>query len=193
MDDSDILEELFQEKMLVSLEFDYDKSYKVSLIEEGVTRPVVIRKMPPDSIVVRSDLFPSPKLSVFLGNKGEGKRSDFMIISESKRCVLIVELKKTGKGENKNIVFQLKGTKCFFLYCKAIGRTFWQKDDFLEGYEERYVIFKKIYLPKTRVKIKKGEKPDKMFFDGKKGENFIPEKALKINHPNITLEFAHLV
>ena len=50
--------------------------------------------------------------------------------------------KKTSK--EKEIIQQLKGAQCFVEYCQAIGKSFWEKQDFLDDYKYRFVSIKNI-------------------------------------------------
>lgn len=85
---------------------------------------------------------------------------------------------KGGKGcTEKEIIQQLKGAQCFVVYCREIGRLFWNKKDFLEGYEYRFVSIKNINVNKrpTRpsTKKEKHDRPEKMLkIDSAKGVHF---------------------
>lgn len=140
MSDTEILELLFRDEARVQTSVEYEKPF-VELIEPRADdSSVKIRGVPWDAFIIEADRFPSPD-SVFAGNKGECKRADFILISELKKHILYIELKRTKKGNN-HIVQQLAGAKCFIEYCKAIAKWFWKTPSFLEGYEERYVCFR---------------------------------------------------
>ena len=38
-----------------------------------------------------------------------------------------------------HVVQQLKGAYCFVNYCKCIGKSFWESEEFLDGYEYRFI------------------------------------------------------
>jgi hypothetical protein len=109
--------------------------------------------MPDDDqvIVIKSDNFVKPK-AVFQGSKGECKRADFVIIANTnrKKVIFCIEL-KSGNPGNKEIFQQLKGAYCFIIYCREIGKIFWEEPDFLKDYEYRFISIKKILQNKTPV------------------------------------------
>ncbi|MDD2816988.1 MAG: hypothetical protein PHP00_14860 [Thiotrichaceae bacterium] len=111
---------------------------------------VVIKKVPDQGslIVIKTDKFEAPK-SLFRGSRDECKRADFMLIDTEKMYVTFVEM-KSGKNE-KEAIAQLRGAQCLFIYCREIGRVFWEQTSFLENYEHRFVIIKEI---KTSIKLR---------------------------------------
>ncbi len=60
--------------------------------------------------------------------------------------------KKTSK--EKEIIQQLKGAQCFVEYCQAIGKSFWEKQDFLDDYKYRFVSIKNIKISKKQTRSK---------------------------------------
>lgn len=181
MSDIAILKEMLKESITVSLEPPYGD--KVILKEPPPGNySVTIHKMPKDDkvIVIKTDAFPSPK-TVFANSRGECKRADFVIIAntEQEKFIVCIEM-KAGKGRTKEIKQQLKGSQCFVAYCREIGRVFWDKKDFLEGYEYRFVSIKNIRINKKHIQTPK------------KGIHDSPERLLEISYPKY-LNFKGLV
>ena len=158
MSDLDILHELINEHALVQLEETPYGKKTVILDESGsqdqIQYSVKIKGIPDDAIVVRTDIFYSPR-SIFACQKGECKRADYVIItnSETANFIIYVEMKK-GKGKKSEIISQLKGSECFISYCRAIVCKFWQQSRFLDQYENRFVTFRKIGISKSQTRKK---------------------------------------
>ena len=183
MSDIAILKELFKKSITVSLEPPYGD--KVILKEPPPSDySVTIHKMPKDDdvIVIKTDDFPSPK-TVFANSQGECKRANFVIIAntEQEKFIVCIEMKAGKGGEPEEIKQQLKGSQCFVAYCREIGRVFWYKKDFLEGYEYRFVTIKNILKKKKHTQ----NKPPKGIHDS-------PDRMLKISSPKY-LTFKGLV
>ena len=163
MSDIAILKEIIQKTARVPLEEDmYGNGKRTVILTEtnppnSETNPpnysVTINGMPDDDqvIVIKSDNFVEPK-AVFQGSKGECKRADFVIIAniDRKKLIFCIEL-KSGNPDNQEIIRQLKGAYCFTIYCREIGKVFWEKPDFLKNYEYRFISIKKILQNKTPV------------------------------------------
>jgi hypothetical protein len=163
MTDIEILKEIIQNTARVPLEEDiYGNGKRTVILTEtnlpnSKTNPpnysVTINGMPDDDqvIVIKSDNFVEPK-AVFQGSKGECKRADFVIIAntDKKKVIFCIEL-KSGDPDNKEIIQQLKGAYCFTIYCREIGKIFWEEPDFLEDYEYRFISITKILQSKTPV------------------------------------------
>lgn len=164
MSDIAILRQMIKDDVLVKIENEYDK-FVVKLIDSGCS--VSIKNLPQDTIVIKADKFPVPQ-NFFIGEKGECKRADFIIISEEKKVILFLELKGNGE-EAHNIIKQLKGAKCVLAYCKAAAENFWQQNNFLVSYHCRYVGFTKINMNKKPTRQSSGVLHDS------------PEKFLKIS------------
>jgi len=182
MSDIAILKEMLKESITVSLEPPYGD--KVILKEPPPGNySVTIHKMPKDDkvIVIKTDAFPSPK-TVFANSRGECKRADFVIIAntEQEKFIVCIEMKAGKGGEPKEIKQQLQGSQCFVAYCREIGRVFWDKKDFLEGYKYRFVSMKNIRINKKPTRINQKEIHDS------------PERMLKISSPKY-LNFKVLV
>lgn len=126
-------------------------SVELKDVESGTI--VEIKGVPHDSIVVRAEYFRDP-LFVFNGCKGERKRADFVIVSDKGTNKWIVCIETTaGDKPAEHVTNQLRGAQCFMSYCKCIGRSFWEEENFLEGYQYRFVCMKKINVRKKRTGV----------------------------------------
>ncbi|NEN88758.1 MAG: hypothetical protein F6K48_07435 [Okeania sp. SIO3H1] len=183
--DIDLLKRMIQPEATVALESEYQKNI-VKLIEVSDDYTVTIRGMPNDDevIVIKVDTFSAPT-TIFLGNRGESKRADFAIITdtiEKGKFIVFIEMKRGKKtSKEKEIIQQLKGAQCFVEYCQAIGKSFWEKGDFLDNYKYRFVSIKNITVNKKPTRSK-----------SKDDIHDTPENMLKISSPN-HIQFNHLI
>lgn len=179
--DINILDQIIKEDAKVDL-FGNSGKKKVTLTEtHNINYSVTIQGIPDNSIVIKTDLFEAPK-SLFNGKKGECKRCDYVIISDSKRKKVIVLIEmKGGSAKEIEVIEQLKGGKCLVKYCQQIGIEFWQQNDFLSNYDYRFISLKKININKKSTREKKQPK----LHDS-------PENMLKISSPKI-LQFDILI
>ena len=107
--------------------------------QSGMT--VEIKGLPHNSIVIRAENFGNP-LTVFNGSRGERKRADFVIVSndESERkWIICIETQEMDAKLASHVIQQLKGAYCFVSYCRCIGKSFWESEEFLDGYQYRFV------------------------------------------------------
>ncbi len=185
MSDINILHEMIKDAAKVSFVDNYGKK-QVKLEEpQHPEASVTIHGMPDNAIVIKADTFRSPD-SVFKGTQGECKRADFVIIADggiNKKVIICIEIKAMrGKrmGTEKEVILQLKGAQCFVAYCREIGRLFWDKPDFLNGFVYRFVSIGNISISKKRSRI-----------DLSKDIHDRPDKMMKISSPH-RLEFKHL-
>ena len=192
MDEIEIFREMIKDEAKVPL-IEYDKEKRVVLTESQYENPkdsrelkVAIGNMPDSSIVIKADVFRSPD-TIFTGNKGECKRADFVIVSKwtdtnesVTKIILIIEL-KAGRDDKEVVVQQLKGAQCFIGYCREIGRAFWKKENFLDGYEYRFVGIYHISAARRKTR-----------YEFPEGIHDSPEKMLKISSPT-ELTFMKLV
>lgn len=88
---------------------------------------------------------------------------------------------KAGRGEKTEIIKQLKGSEALMTYCQKIGQLFWQKSNFLYGYNPRFISLKNINIAKRTTR----EKANPQQCDR-------PENMLQIYSPN-TLVFNKLI
>lgn len=177
--DSEILVEMLKPGLQVHLDKEHGKDIlRLSELNAPGSR-AEIRGVPYDAIVFKPDLFPAPQ-EVFQGNKGECDRADFIIISELRRVVLYIEMKQSG-GKAWKVTQQLKGAFCCLKYCQAIGKAFWGKSDFLEGYRDCFVAI-----------TNTGPQKQKSVEHRKAPEHNRPEKFMKISSPHY-LQYNKLV
>lgn len=141
-----LLQEIISEDAVIPLNQD-KKSVDLSENETTFT----IGNLPADSIAIKADEFPAPE-SFFKGTKGENKRADFIIISETStgKWVVYIEMKEEAKHPNKKIIQQLKGAQCVIAYCRSVAEKFHGKTKFLDEkqYESRFISIKSASVPK---------------------------------------------
>jgi hypothetical protein len=147
MADFKILREMIKKNALIEVS-NSGRKYQVTLSEPQQTSSVTIVGLPQQTLVIKADEFPAPR-NFFHGSKGENKRSDFILITntKNKKIILYIEMKSNTDLEWK-MTQQLKGARCLMSYCAEIGNFFWDQRNFLHGYIERYVCIKKIGLCK---------------------------------------------
>ncbi|MCY3723843.1 MAG: hypothetical protein OXG97_16610 [Candidatus Poribacteria bacterium] len=140
MNDIQILQEMLHPDAQVMLQSGSGRpSAQLTDLQSDMT--VEIKGIPPDSIVIRAEDFENP-LTIFNGTKGERKRADFVIVSNDERgrkWIICIETQEMDAKQAFHVVQQLKGAYCFISYCKYIGKSFWVSDDFLNGYQYRFV------------------------------------------------------
>ncbi|MXV84495.1 type I restriction enzyme HsdR N-terminal domain-containing protein [Candidatus Poribacteria bacterium] len=140
MNDIQILREMLTPNIQVTLQPGQGRpSVQLTDLQSGAT--VEIKGIPPHSIVIRAEDFENP-LTVFNGTKGERKRADFVIVSNDERgrkWIICIETQEMDAKLASHVVQQLKGAYCFITYCQCIGKSFWASDDFLNGYQYRFV------------------------------------------------------
>lgn len=166
----EILDEMIQPSARVNTEGSASNPRVVLTEEQDTESSATIKGLPSDAMVIKVDSFEAPN-SIFQGTKGECKRADFIIISESKKCMVFIELKRKKDPWNQ-IVLQLTGALCVVNYFKNVGQSFWEDDSFLAQYSQHFVSIGHTYIGKRKTRCtQKG--PD----------NHTPDKALKIDWP----------
>ena len=150
VNDIQILREMLADRVQVGLQQGPGR-LSVELIDLQADTTVEIKGLPPDSIVIRSEDFENP-LTIFNGTQGERKRADFVIVvnDENERKWVICLETKGGNKSRTEVVAQLKGAKCFISYCKCIGKSFWESEEFLDDYEYRFVSVVRLNDPRKR-------------------------------------------
>ena len=140
MNDIQVLQEMLNSDTQVMLQSGQGRpSVQLTDSQSGTT--VEIKGLPSNSIVIRAEDFENP-LTIFNGEKGERKRADFVIVSNDengKRWIICIETQEMDSKLASHITQQLKGAACFINYCKCIGRSFWESEEFLDGYQYRFV------------------------------------------------------
>lgn len=181
-DDLNILDEMIQDSAKVPLTTSYNKNKVILTENRGVNYQVTIKNIPKNTLVIDSDRFSAPKL-FFQGTHGECKRADYVIVSdeENRKLMIFIEM-KAGRGDNTEIIKQLKGSEALMTYCQKIGQLFWHKSNFLDGYNARFISLKNINIAKRTTRAK--EHPQQCDR---------PENMLKISSPNNTLVFNRLI
>jgi hypothetical protein len=184
MSDIAILKQMIKETATVPLEDSYGKKHVTLTEPPPANYSVTINGMPDENevIVIKADAFSSPN-TVFKGKLGECKRADFVIVAdtEKKKVILCIEMKAGKGGTEAEIIQQLKGAKCFIAYCREIGQSFWDQQNFLKDYVYRFVSIREISISKQKTRI---ELPT--------GSHNRPDRMLKISSPHY-LQFNHLI
>jgi hypothetical protein len=171
MSDTTILRQLFKPTAQVkAVATPYGK---IEVTLEEALQPdssVKICHLPVDAVIVNVDKFDGPH-HVFNCDTGICKRADYVIISESRRSILYIEL-KSASCSSSDVVKQLIGAKWFISYCKEVVRLFWNKEGFMDGYRERFVSFVEIAASQRPMSSQPSPIHD------------APSTFLKIKHPN---------
>lgn len=138
MDESDILQELFNPDCLVPLEEQYGKPL-LRLREPGAPDSFVeIVQIPNDLIAIDLDAnFSNERLFQSGLGKGVCKRSDFILLSVQLRCAIFIEMKR-GAPDASDIRKQLIGGLCAYEYVDRIIDRFYGKC-FLASYSRRFI------------------------------------------------------
>jgi len=184
LDDFAVLGELLKDEVLVKPSMNVHGNMVLELAEpQNAGRPVILSSLPRRLVVVKADMFSSPG-TVFKNTRGECKRADYVIIAEKDnnrgKFIILLEMKSGTGDSEREIQQQLSGAQCFIEYCRAIGRTFWKADNFLEGFQYRFVSIRKMGCPKQPTRVAEKSVPHDR-----------PERMLKLSSPN-HLEFNHL-
>ncbi len=174
MSDMEILDRLIRTDARIRTRQEHDKTLAELKEPQTSDSSVTIRSLPPDALIIKTDCFPSPD-AIFKGNKGECKRSDYVVISEQNKCILYIEVKRTSDSWTE-VTQQLAGASCFIAYCRTVVEAFWGERDFLSSYKERFVCFRHT---RTDQKRRTREERNSDVHD-------TPLKAKKIDWPRTT-------
>ena len=136
-----------------------DGQWSVTLRDKQAQTTVEITDIPYDSIVIRGETFKQP--TVFKGSKGERRRADFVIVSNrtTEKWIICIETQAGTGKDPEDVEQQLRGAQCFIGYCKCIGKSFWQSENFLDGYQHRFVSISGINLNKQSTRFYQRENP----------------------------------
>lgn len=151
MNDIQILREMLTPNIQVMLQPGQSRS-AVQLTDSQSGATVEIKGIPPDSIVIRAEDFENP-LTIFNGSRGERKRADFVIVSNDERgrkWIICIETQEMDAKLASHVIQQLKGASCFISYCKCIGKLFWKSEEFLDGYEYRFISIVDLNFNRSR-------------------------------------------
>ena len=145
VNDIQILKEMLNRNIRVPLQQQTGSPPSVELIDKYTT--VEIKGLPHGSIVIKAEDFKDP-LTVFQGSRGEGRRADFVIVSNDgiKKWIICIEVKRGGRIRKHRVIAQLRGAQCIMDYCKSIGTEFWAATGFLKGYEYRFVCIARLSI-----------------------------------------------
>lgn len=184
MSDIAILKEMIKNTATVPLQNDHGKKKVILKEPPPANYSVTIYGMPDDdqTIVIKADTFTAPK-GIFADSKCECKRADFVIIADTDEAkfIICIEMKSGKGGTEKEIIQQLKGAQCFVAYCREIGQSFWENQDFLKDYVYRFVSVRHISIPKRPTRS-----------SGKANTHDRPDRMLKVTSPK-GLHFNHLL
>ncbi len=169
--DMDVLRELVRDDAVLTLTVKPYGKQEIVLKETGSNKPyqVKICDIPDDAFVFKADKFPDTR-KFFNGNKGECKRADFIIVVRTSgiNWIIYIEI-KSGSGQKKEIEQQLRGAECVIAYCRAVGRGFWERPDFLnkDEYHQRFISIKKVGAQKRPTRTppdmnRVHDRPEKM-------------------------------
>lgn len=151
VNDIQILREMISPDIQVMLQPSKGKSFvQLTDLQSGTT--VRINGVPHDSIVIRAEDFENP-LTVFNGSKGERKRADFVIVSNDERerkWIICIETQEMDSKLASHVIQQLKGASCFVNYCRCIGKSFWESEEFLDDYQHRFVSIVDLNFNRSR-------------------------------------------
>ena len=174
VNDIQILQEMLNPDAQVMLQSGQGRpSVQLTDAQSGTT--VEIKGIPPDSIVIRAEDFENP-LTIFKGTNGERKRADFVIVSNDendRKWIICIETQEMDTKLASHVVQQLKGAYCFIVYCKCIGKSFWESEEFLDDYDYRFVSIVDINFNRSRRRTQP--------FDSARGLHNRPEAFLKIS------------
>ena len=151
VNDIQILQEMLIRRVQINLQPQGHGKPSVELTDPQSNTTVEITGVPSNSIVIRADDFKDP-LAVFKDLKYIRKRSDFVIVSNDERerkWIICLETKGGNKARTE-VAAQLKGSACFISYCKSIGKSFWESEEFLEDYKYRFVSIVRLNDPRKR-------------------------------------------
>lgn len=185
VNDIQILQEMLSPDVQVSLQPEQGRP-SVELIDSQSGTNVKIKGVPPDSIVIRAETFEEP-LTIFNGSRGERKRADFVIVSNDeneKKWIICIETQESDSKLASHVIQQLKGAYCFVSYCKCIGKSFWESEEFLDDYEYRFVSIVDINFNASRRRTET--------FDSKGKLHNNPDLFLKISR-SPTIYFRKLI
>ncbi|MDR1484593.1 MAG: hypothetical protein LBT09_07185 [Planctomycetaceae bacterium] len=177
MTDTEILQQLINIGATAQPQLQHNRNYVELCDPQAGNSCVKIYGLPDDIVVIKADKFPPPH-NIFQGSKGERKRADYILISEEKKCIIFLEMKKTNDTQ-KEIILQLKGAQCVMRYCQEVGISFWNKADFLNGYKHRFVSVCHTNIHKT--KTRQNQSLEKILINQQHSK---PNFIIKVAFPN---------
>ena len=151
VNDIQILREMINSDTQVTLQLGQSRP-SVKLVDSQSGTTVEVKGLPHNSIVIKADRFKGPFAVFNKDLENIRKRADFVIVSndEHERKWIICLETKGGNKTRSEVAAQLKGAKCFISYCKCIGKSFWESEEFLDDYEYRFVSVVRLNDPRKR-------------------------------------------
>ena len=158
VNDIAILKKMLSEGAQVRLQ-QTERNTSVTLKDKETT--VEITELPRNSIVIRAETFKPP--TVLKSLKGQRRRADFVIVSDvdGEKWIICIETQKGTGKDSEEVEQQLRGAECFIGYCKCIGKSFWQSEKFLDGYQYRFVSIVNINIDKQTTRFYEPENQPK--------------------------------
>ncbi len=130
MNDIELLQKLFEGKLIKSEEGDYGRP--CIKLKESNLYSITIANVPQNAIAIKTDSFPDLRNFFNCSSDiGNCKRADFVIIIDKK--LIFIELSQ-GTKQTKHVLQQLKGAQCVIEYCRSISNEFYGYSSFLTGY-----------------------------------------------------------
>ena len=185
MNDIQILREMLNPNTQVVVQSGQGRS-SVQLTDSQSGTTVEIKGLPHNSIIIRAEDFENP-LIVFNGSKGERKRADFVIVSNDendRKWIICIETQERDSKKAWHITQQLKGAYCFINYCKCVGKSFWESEEFLDDYDYRFVSI-------VDINFNRSKRRSQPFYSTRELHNR-PDVFLKISR-SPTLHFGKLI
>lgn len=113
------------------------------ILEENSKTKVRINQVPEDLVAIKLDKNNSFSRILFTGKNGETCCCDFVLICDTKKVIIFIEI-KTNTAKREHIINQLKSTDCIFDYIQIVGKKFYNVNNFFDDYERKYIVFKKL-------------------------------------------------
>jgi len=183
MHDMDILRELIREQARVPVK-NHNGENTVKLKEPGNGQQkgyaIEIKDIPDGTIVINLDKNFKEQDKIFgRTQRGILRRADFVLFANEAddNWIVYIEMKRS-KFDEEDICQQLKGAKCFVIYCRAIGKIFWEQESFLQNWKERFVG---IVCTNLNTTATRPPKPNSDSCD--EDEHDKPENMLRISAP----------
>ncbi len=163
VNDIQILQEMLNPDAQVMLQSRQGRpSVQLTDSQSGTT--VEIKGLPHNSIVIRAEDFENP-LTIFNGSRGERKRADFVIVSNDergKKWIICIETQEMDSKLASHVIQQLKGASCFVSYCRCIGKSFWELEEFLDDYQYRFVSITDLNFNRSRRRTQPFHSPGEL-------------------------------
>lgn len=118
-----------------------NQNYTYKLSEPDSDYTLEIKGVPLNSVIIKCDKFPSTS-NFFDSKNNECKRSDYVIISQEDKLIIIIELKRSKNSSSyQDVIAQLKGATCIVKYCELLIEEFLKRKKIFSQYKYRYIKF----------------------------------------------------